>query len=183
MISIAHAAEGASGLPQFDSSTFSSQFFWTVASFIVLVVLLKKYVIPAINDILDARGKQIGDDMDNAEKLRKEADKVLAEYQEKLSMAGETAAKTIEAARMDAARFREDAHNKLEAELGKKKEAALAEIEQTKQKAMADVKNTAVDVAMLATEKLISKAVTKTDANKMVQAALEQLKSDGKQLH
>lgn len=180
LVSVAIVAAGevhaSGGLPQFDSSKFSSQMFWTVASFVILMTLLKKFVIPAIGNVLDARGKSIEDDLSSAKNLRTEADKVLTEYRAKLNEAQAEAAKTVDSARLEALAVRDRAASDLDSELNKKKEGAMAEIEQAKRKALEEVKTMAADIAMLATEKLITKKVTKTDANKMVTEAITQLK-------
>lgn len=187
MISSAYASTEAhaqsSGLPQFESSVFSSQIFWTIVSFFILMYLLKRYVIPAINDILDSRGKKISDDLQNAEKTRKESERVLASYQEQMDRSRQMAKNTLEEARMEAATFRENALAELNQQLDKKKESAMEEIERARNKAMADVRQAAVEVAMLATEKLIAKAVSKKEADAMVESAMAQLQENRAGLH
>ncbi|MBF0154850.1 MAG: F0F1 ATP synthase subunit B [Magnetococcales bacterium] len=184
MISIAHAAEEAaqhaqaSGLPQFDVVNFSSQIFWTVVSFVVLLYLLNRFVIPAINAILDARGKTIEDDLNQAKSSREEAEKILAGYRKELSAARQEAAKILEQARQEAARQREQTKSELDAELTKKKAAAASEIELAKKRAMEEIRELVVDLTVDATQKLVGKAVTKTDANKMVEQVLSQIKDD-----
>ncbi|MBF0310193.1 MAG: F0F1 ATP synthase subunit B [Magnetococcales bacterium] len=186
MISVAHAAAEhaqSSGLPQFDASKFSSEIFWAVVSFVLLMALMKKYVLPAINDILDARGKSIADDLDSARKQRQEAEKMLEDYRKTLATARDSAAKIMEQTQKEAIAHRENALKDLEAELTRRQEMALLEISQAKNKALEEIREAAVDVAMLATEKLIGKAVTKTDANKMVEDAIVQLKEHGDRIH
>ena len=187
MISSAYAAtEGhapSSGLPQFDSSVFSSQIFWTVVSFFLLMYLLKRYVIPAINDILDSRGKKISDDLQSAEKARLESERVLASYQEQLDHARQMAMTTLEAARLEAVALRDGAVAELKEQLEKKKVVALEEIERARVKAMAEVRLAAVEMAMLATEKLIAKSVGQAEADAMVEAALQQMEEKRPSLH
>ncbi|MBF0426484.1 MAG: F0F1 ATP synthase subunit B [Magnetococcales bacterium] len=190
MIAIAHAAEGAaaghassSGLPQFDVLNFSSQIFWTIVSFAVLLYLLTRFVIPAINAILDARGKSIEDDLSQAKKAREEAEKILANYHKELGAARQEAGKILEQARLEASRLREQVKSELEQESAKKKSAALEEIELAKQRVIEEIKGLAVDLAIDATHKLIGKAVTKTDANKMVEQVMTQLKDDQQRAH
>ncbi|MBF0142701.1 MAG: F0F1 ATP synthase subunit B [Magnetococcales bacterium] len=180
MIATAHAS---SGLPQFDATFFQSQMFWTVVSFVILMLLLNKYVIPAIGALLDARGRRIEDDLTAARRAREEAEALLANYRSQLDGAWEAAAKTAEEARQEAARYREESLAALKDEMDRKKGSALEEIEQAKRKAMSEVKDAAVELAMLATEKLVAKSVTKTEANKMVQEALTMLQEDGRQLN
>ena len=187
MISSAYAAAEehaqSSGLPQFDSSVFGSQIFWTIVSFFILMYLLKRYVIPAINDILDSRGKKISDDLQNAEKARTEAERVLANYQAQLDRARQTAMTTLEEARMEAAAQWERAFTELNEQLAKKKASAVEEIERVRMKAMADIRQAAVEMAMLATEKLIAKSVGRKEADAMVESALKQIEKDRPGLH
>jgi len=179
MIASAHASAGgaaaSSGLPQFEPSVFGSQIFWTVVSFFLLMVLLRKYVLPAIINILDSRASRIADDLQKAEVARKEGERLLTNYQGQLVAARQMAAQTIDEARQEANRHREQALEDLNKELLKKKNAALLEIEQAKQKAMAEVRDAAVELTMMAVEKLIVKAVSHEDANRMVHESVKQL--------
>lgn len=187
MISSAYAAtEGqaqSSGLPQFDSSVFGSQIFWTVVSFMILMYLLKRYVIPAINDVLDSRGHKISEDLQNAEKARQEADRLVAGYREQMERVQHMVASTLEDARMEASSIREHALAELTEELAKKKASAVEEIERARVKAMEEVRHAAVEIAMLATEKLIAKAVTKAKAEEMVMGAIDHLEQNKANLH
>ncbi len=181
MISEAYASGGGGGLPQFDSSTFSSQFFWTVVSFVALLFLLNKYVIPAINRILDARGKSIESDLSNAEQMRNEAKKVLADYKAKLRDSAKQAEETLADAQKEATQHREQALAELNAELDKRQTSATEAIEQAKRKALDEVKDAVADLAILTTQKLIAKSVTKTEANKMVTEAIAEMEKSGKE--
>jgi F-type H+-transporting ATPase subunit b len=171
-----HASSGGGGMPQFDSSTFSSQAFWAVVSFIVLMTLLAKYVLPAIAEILDQRGKKIGREISDAEKMRRESEEMLAKYKKDLANANQEAVKIVEEAKVTALRVSENKLAELDEELTKKKKSAIAEIEQLKRQALAEINELAVDVAMQATEKLIAKAVSKADANKMVTDAIDEIR-------
>ncbi|MBF0189827.1 MAG: F0F1 ATP synthase subunit B [Magnetococcales bacterium] len=183
MIASAHASAGgaaaSSGLPQFEPSVFGSQIFWTVVSFFLLMLLLKKYVLPAIINILDSRASRIADDLQKAEQARKEGERLLTNYQGQLVAARQMAAQTLEEARQEAIRYREQALEDLNKDLGKKKAAALVEIEQAKNRAMEEVRIAAVELSMLVAEKLIVKSMNVEDANRMVQEAVKQLGQGG----
>ena len=180
MIASAYAASAdghapASGLPQFDSTVFASQMFWTVVSFLILMYLMNRFIIPAIQDILDGRGNKIAEDLEQAKKSRKEAQRLLDSYREQVASAREMAGAAVEESRQAANRHREQALEDLDEELAKKKKAALQEIDGAQRNAIAAVRNAAVELAMLATQKLISKAVTQSDADAMVLEVLEQI--------
>lgn len=186
MLGIAYAAaaeHASSGLPQFQTSTFSSQAFWALVSFGVLLYLLYKHVLPGIYDVLDSRSRQIESDLKSAEEARKEAEKDKAEFKRQLANARDIAAKTIEEARQDAVRAQEKSRVELDEELAKKKTAALEEIELAKRRAMAELRDSAVEVAMLAVEKLIAKSITAGDASLMVDEAIQQISGSARQQH
>jgi F-type H+-transporting ATPase subunit b len=187
MISVAYAAAEehakSAGMPQFEPSMFEHQIVWSIISFVILLHLLRKHVLPAINDLLDARAKKIKEDLDNAQKARLEAEKVQVDLNNQLASARQMASDTVDQARADAAQHREQALEELTEELNKKKSAAVDEIETAKKKALAEVQSVVVDVAIMATEKLIAKTVTKTSANAMVEEALKEIKDSKTSLH
>ncbi|MBF0158211.1 MAG: F0F1 ATP synthase subunit B [Magnetococcales bacterium] len=173
----------SSGLPQFDTSTFSSQTFWSIVSFLILVALLNKYVIPAIRTILDARGKAIQEEIDSAKKSRTDADKALAEYRQLISSARESAAQIMDEARREAILYRDSAIKAIEEEGSQKKAAVMEEIEQGKRAAMQEISRHAVDIALLATEKLLARSVTAADASQMVDEAIHQIEQQRPSIH
>ncbi|MEO5331488.1 MAG: F0F1 ATP synthase subunit B [Magnetococcus sp. YQC-5] len=179
---VGHAAAG-SGLPQFEPSVFGSQIFWTVVSFILLLMLLKKHVLPTIATILDSRSKRIAEDLQKAEQARKESERLMNNYQGQIIAARHVAAETLEQAKQEASRQRDQAMVELNKELAKKRDAALIDIEQAKQRAMSEVHVAAVEISMLVAERLIAKSMDAVDANRMVQEAVSQLAEAQVRLH
>ena len=82
MISTAFAAaeKAGAGLPQFETSNFPSQIFWAIISFGILLLLFRKYILPPIHHILDERVSRIRGDMEEAEKMKQQAEQVLVDY-------------------------------------------------------------------------------------------------------
>src|ERR1700683_4727820 len=60
---------------------------WTIVVFLISLFILRKWVFPLIGEALDKRAKTIDGDIDAAAELRQDADKVLAEYRERLKEA------------------------------------------------------------------------------------------------
>ena len=62
-------AEGqkSAGLPQMDISTFPSQLFWLVVTFLILYVFMSKYVIPSLRTTIEERKDKIIGDINEAE--------------------------------------------------------------------------------------------------------------------
>ncbi|ABK46161.1 ATP synthase F0 subcomplex B subunit [Magnetococcus marinus MC-1] len=189
MISAAYAATHAaaehaqSGMPQFDSSTFSSQMFWTVISFVALLLLLKKFVVPAISDVLEARASRIEEELKAAENERKEAAALLVDQRAEVKAEREKIAQLLESARKEADALREQEKAELEAELAKLKSQATQDIEQARRQAMSEVRGVVVEVALAVTEKLITKSIDKAEANKLADEAIRHLEANKDQLH
>src|SRR3954454_21664753 len=75
---------------------------WTLIVFFVTFLLLKRLAVPAISSALDKRQKSIEESIDTAERTREEADKLLAEYRERLKEARGQVAEIAERARQAA---------------------------------------------------------------------------------
>ena len=90
---IALAASSSAGpkLPQLDITTYSSQIFWLLISFVVLYFLIAKFAMPRIAEVLEERQERIEADLDKAETLKKEAYQVRIEYEKALATARERA--------------------------------------------------------------------------------------------
>lgn len=85
----AEAAEHAAkaGMPQLDPTWFASQLFWLVITFGVLYGFFSKKFLPTLSNILENRHNHIQGDLDQAEHIKKEAEKVRAAYEEILNEA------------------------------------------------------------------------------------------------
>ena len=88
----AFASEG--GMPQLNPEFWISQIFWLTLIFGSLYVLLSKLILPKISDNLEARKSQITENIESAEKQRKESDQKLKDY-EKLINDAKNEAKNI----------------------------------------------------------------------------------------
>ena len=58
-------------MPQLDVTTFSSQIFWLVVSFVALFLIMLRVRVPKISDALEARQKRIDDNLARAQELKK----------------------------------------------------------------------------------------------------------------
>ena len=71
-------------MPQLDPSTFATQLVWLIITFLILYLILWKSALPRIASILQDRQERIDNDLEKAEKLKKEALKNKRENQERL---------------------------------------------------------------------------------------------------
>jgi len=85
-------------------------------AFAVLFVFMSKWVLPRVNQMLEARRDKIQGDLEKAEEAKSEADKLLADYREQLSGARDEANRIIEEGRKTAESMRRDLEAKAEEE-------------------------------------------------------------------
>jgi len=168
----AHGGEAAGGLfPPFDSSTFASQLLWLAITFGLFYLLMSKVIVPRIGGILEHRRDRIAQDLDEANRLKEEADNAIAAYEQELADARKKASAIAETAREKAKTAAEAERTSTEAELGAKMADAEKSIAAIKTKALADVDTIAEDAATDMVKHLLGGAVTKAEVAAAIRAA------------
>ena len=76
---VVFAAESG-GMPQLNPEFWISQIFWLILTFGILYVVLSKLILPKISTNLELRKSQISDNIEAADKQRKESEIKLKEY-------------------------------------------------------------------------------------------------------
>jgi F-type H+-transporting ATPase subunit b len=100
MLGAAHIPIASKG--SFLISTNVGIMIWTIVVFVISMFILRRAVFPRIGEALDNRAKKIEGDIDAAAELRKEADKVLDEYRERLKEARAQSDEIVQRARQTA---------------------------------------------------------------------------------
>lgn len=160
-------------MPQFDPTTFPSQLFWLVISFVVLYWVVARFAIPRIGDILEQRERVVQDDLDRAESLRAEAEQALADYEAAMASAREQARGLM----LEVTNAAKDAAEARNREVGAEVTAQIAEAEQriatARDAAMASLTSIAADAAKDAASRLAGLDVSSGDAEAAVGAAMK----------
>jgi F-type H+-transporting ATPase subunit b len=148
---------------------------WTLVVFLISMYILSKVAFPRIQAALDKRQQAIEDAIDTAERTRTEADKLLAEYRERLHAARSQADDIVARARKTA----ENNEAEAVADAKRKREEMMAatrrDIEQETRRAIQEIRNEVADLTVLATEKVTRKSLTDADQKKLVEEALSEL--------
>jgi len=158
-------SEGHHGrvFPPFDHTTFASQLLWLVITFGVFYVLMQKVLVPRVGGILETRHARLAQDIDEAARLKTEADAAVETYEGELASA-RAKANSIGTAARDSAKAKAEADRlAVEASLSEKVKAAEARIGEIKTKAFADVGAIAEETAAAVVEQLIGGAVVTAD--------------------
>lgn len=169
------AALAASGAEAHSGSLFSEPEFWLAIAFATFIILLAKPLGGKIGAALDSRSKLIEREIEEAAKLRDEAQTLLANYQRKSRDALKEAEGIIASAEAEARRIREEAATELEASLKRREQLAMDKIAQAEARAVEDVRNAAVDVALAATRKLIEQNLDADKSKALVEDAIRDL--------
>ena len=145
---------------------------WTLVTFVVVLIVLKKYAFTPIQQMIDQRRVAITADLDAAEKARGEAQAALAEYREQLAEARKEAARIVEDARRIGEERRVADVAALEAETVRLKEQAKAEIAAETRQALADLKQHVAELTMVATEKVVRARLDASEQKRLIEDAL-----------
>jgi F-type H+-transporting ATPase subunit b len=129
------------------------------AALLVLLILLAVKARSQILGVLDKRTDRIREDLAEAERLRSEAEGHLAQAQAREREAVAEAAAIIERAKHDAQRHREKAAVDIEEAMKRREAMALERIAQAEAQALAEVRSTAVNVAVSAARELVGRQI------------------------
>ena len=157
------------------SGLLHSAEFWVFIAFLILVGAGFKKVSAALTGGLDARAARIKSHLDEAEKLREDAQSLLAEYQRKQHAVVDEAAGIVAHAKAEAERIREQAQADLEQALKRREQQALEKIAQAEADALSAVRNQAVDLAMAASRRLLADNLDEARAARLVDEAIKDL--------
>lgn len=146
--------------------------FWTLVTFVIVLVILKWKAFGPIQEMIDSRRKAIASDLDAAEQARTEAQAALAEYREQLAEARKEAARIVEDARRIGEERRVADVAALEAETVRLKEQAKAEIAAETRQALADLKQHVAELTMVATEKVVRARLDAGEQKRLIEDAL-----------
>ena len=151
---------------------------WVAIAFLIFVGVLVKLGVPnLLFKALDDRSARIKAELDEALKLRKEAEGVLAEYRRRQDEAEKTAESIILNARVEADRMAAEAQTKVEEFIARRTKMAEAKIAQAEAQALADVRATAADVAIAAAEAILVKTTHGAAAEALVTKGIGDLKA------
>jgi F-type H+-transporting ATPase subunit b len=148
---------------------------WTLVLFGICLYILSKVAFPRIAEALDRRQKAIEESIDTAERTRREADELLAEYRERLTAARQQADDIVARARKAGEQQEADA-----VAAGKRRreellEQARRDIETETRRAIQDIRAEVADLTILATEKVTRKTLTGDDQRRLVDEAVAEL--------
>jgi F-type H+-transporting ATPase subunit b len=146
--------------------------FWTLVTFVIVLVILKKYAIGPLQDAIEKRREAITADLDAAEQARQEAQAALAEYRAALAASRKEATQIVEAARRTSEEQRRQALAEIEAEKTRQLERARAEIAAEVRQSLQTIKTQIADLTVVATEKVLRTRLDEAEQKRLIDDAL-----------
>tara|TARA_R110002096_G_scaffold123067_5_gene266385 strand:+ start:516 stop:992 length:477 start_codon:yes stop_codon:yes gene_type:complete len=129
----------------------------------------------AILGMLDKRTEAIRNQLDEARRLRQEAEEMYADIAKKQQEAASTAASMIEEAKAQATRIERDSEEALKAIIARRREQALEKIAQAEAEAIREVRAEAVDVAIEAARRVLAEEMSGDQGKAAIDQAIEEL--------
>ncbi len=154
----------------------SSTLFWTVVIFVVLIVVLWRFAFKPIGNMISKRQSEIKENIDSAHRQNEEAQKYLEDQRKELEKARKDAKKIVEESKAAAQKIKEEIEQQANDRSRTMVEDALAEIKNEKERSINEVKNEMVDIALFASEKMISKKLSEEEHKKIIEKSLKDIR-------
>lgn len=156
---------------------FADPEFWVAVALIILVAIVTRPVTRAVTAMLDARTQRISHALDEAARLRDEAQRLLADYERRQRDAAGEVEAMVAHARAEAERLTKEGAERLAALLKRREQLALDRIAQAEAEAMQQVRNVSVDIAIAAARRLIAERIDEAARVRLVERAIAELPS------
>jgi F-type H+-transporting ATPase subunit b len=151
---------------------------WVAFAFLCFLALLAYLgVYRKLIDSLDQRQARIKGDLDEAKRLREEAQALLADFERKGRAAESEAEAIIASAKAEAERLATEAKSRMEDFVARRTKMAETKIAQAEAQALADVRSAAAHAAVVAAEKILSTAAKGKVAEDLLAKGIEDVKN------
>lgn len=148
---------------------------WTLITFVILVVILKRYAFGPLQQVIDKRRDEILKNIQAAEDNRREADHLLAEYKQSIADAKHEAEDIIERARKVGETTRVEIVSDAKEHARKEVEDARAQIQRETRKAIREIRDQVADLAILAAEKVTASSISRDDHVRLLDEAVSEI--------
>lgn len=148
---------------------------WVALGFVIFAGLFFRYLLPMLNSALDKRSENIRGQLEQASRLRAEAEEVLENFKARQEEMEIEALRIVEEAKQEAKAMREQAKEDLVQMLARRNEQAEAKIAKMEQDAAAEIRQKIALIANDAALELIQENLNADQQNNLAQKALQSL--------
>ena len=158
-----------------DAGVQWGDFLFYLVLFIVMVLIVKKFAWGPVTEMMDKRATKISNDIDSAEKARKEAEELAQKRQAALDDSRNEAADIIDRAKQNGEQQKASIVNAANEEVKTMKANAKKDIQQEKQDALSSVKNDVAELSIEIASKIIQKELDQESQKQIVDSYIEGL--------
>jgi F-type H+-transporting ATPase subunit b len=148
---------------------------WTLVAFVICLVVLKKYAFGPVQAGIDKRRDYIRDSIEEADKAREEARRLLEEHRKLIAEAKSEAEGILGETRKVAAAQQERMREETEEDRARRLEETKRQIEQATVQAIGQIRDEVASLSVLAAEKITRKTLTSADQQRLIDEALAEI--------
>ncbi len=150
---------------------------WVAIGFVLFILLLIYFKVPGqITRILDNRADKIRSELDEAKKLREEAQSMLADFQKKNKEAEKNAKALIDEAKKLAKNYEKDAKSKFDENMERREKLLDEKLKRAEVEALNQIKNDITDIVFDAIDKSLSNNNIKREAsNRIIDSGIKEI--------
>jgi F-type H+-transporting ATPase subunit b len=152
-------------------------YFWTIITFLVLLVVFNKLAWRPLKGILQTREELIRKSLDDAQQAKQELQRLNVESQKILTEARQHADKILSETRSDANRLREELKQKAQTEAAGVLKNAQRQIEMETARALQQIRTEAVDISVALASKLLERNLTREDNERLIEETFKQIEA------
>jgi len=160
-------------MPQLDFSSYPSQIIWLLITFTALYLLMARVALPRIATVLEERRDRIANDLDEAERLKRDTETAIANYEAALAEARARAHEIAQATREKLSAEIDAERGRVDDELAAKTTAAEEIISAAKTKALTEIGNVATETAEAIVKELVGGRWSKANISAAVGAVMK----------
>ena len=150
-------------------------YIWTIATFMVLVFLLKKFAWVPLLKALDERQKTIAAALEDSRKAREQLERAQQDSAKIFADARVEAEAMLARVRTDSERFRQELREKAAAEAATITNNSERQIQHETAKAVETIRRETVDLSVAIASKLLRRQVSAADQDVLLQEALKEI--------
>ena len=169
LVYINRAFGSEAGMPQLNTEFWASQIFWLVLIFSTLYLIIWKIFLPKITYSIENRKFRIVNNLDEAQKLKENAEKKLKEYDEIIKKSKNEAKKIIEDSKKKLDRDIENKKQKFNIEIEEELKSVEKEIKDLKKSSLSNISNIAVQTSTEVIKQIIDTEVNKSNVSAIVE--------------
>ena len=150
---------------------------WVFIAFIIFISIAIYLKVPnMVTKLLDEQISKIKNDLDDARKLKEDANSLLAEYERKIEFANKEAENIINQAKNNAKSYEENSNKKVEEFISRSEKQSIEKIQQAQKSAIKKINEEIVNKSVEVAEKIISKNMNDQNNNKLFESSINQIK-------